>query len=645
MNNETKRQRTLVMELRNMISDLFDKADATEAEEEDKQKRDRKSVDEYSPHNKKAQAENLRREGIDDVSLLPLHPCDEFDEGRRSCTSIRQIGTTLTFGVHVEGSKDIKKNYYIRWFRFFKVFKSESEVKEELTTDKKPWNINLGEDNTELRISPITETDYSHNYFVAFLVKNQVEPKKDKLANLHYLKFYIQPLAIDMGTLYHGEELFINVRSFIELPESSVLFEWRQSDLDKTNNFPRNARHVSSNMKKNTDGSTLIIKEFMDSADKILSCDVYSNKNVFIAKRDFLLRKIAEPGDSEKDLEKEVAHERKRRSLPENYEYASYSDKEEEESDDSYEPEDDIKVINVDSSLTKKNSRKSPPEKLNERSPIYNTQYLQYHRRYKIPSAPTYREPSPIVNFYTKQLPILTYNKQNVGRYPENLPGRLNERSPVYNTQDPQFLISMSSASTYDEQLPNVSAYNGNPNAPAYNGKSNVNMYGKTPLNPLTNGEQPDTAYNRKPNVKMYGKTLLNPLTNGEQPDTAYNGKSNVNMYGKTPLNPLTNGEQPDTAVLKSPFLNTLINQANSLARSPVTQKNVEFRTVDIESQGILTFDDMESRLISNCKLDSECGMHAFCYGAVSATAAVFEPMFCRCKSDYVGNGIFCWLF
>ncbi|XP_055950952.1 uncharacterized protein LOC129985053 [Argiope bruennichi] len=248
MNNETKRQRTLVTELRNMISDLFDKADATEAEEEDKQKRDRKSVDEYSPHNKKAQAENLRREGIDDVSLLPLHPCDEFDEGRRSCTSIRQIGTTLTFGVHVEGSKDIKKNYYIRWFRFFKVFKSESEVKEELTTDKKPWNINLGEDNTELRISPITETDYSHNYFVAFLVKNQVEPKKDKLANLHYLKFYIQPLA------------------------------------------------------------------------------------------------IAEPGDSEKDLEKEVAHERKRRSLPENYEYASYSDKEEEESDDSYEPEDDIKA-------------------------------------------------------------------------------------------------------------------------------------------------------------------------------------------------------------------------------------------------------------------------------------------------------------
>ncbi|GBM02524.1 hypothetical protein AVEN_251285-1 [Araneus ventricosus] len=63
-NSETKRQRTLVIELRNMISDLFDKADASEAEEEDTKPRGRKSVDEDTPTDyKKAQADNLRKEG------------------------------------------------------------------------------------------------------------------------------------------------------------------------------------------------------------------------------------------------------------------------------------------------------------------------------------------------------------------------------------------------------------------------------------------------------------------------------------------------------------------------------------------------------------------------------------------------------
>ncbi|GBM20290.1 hypothetical protein AVEN_195854-1 [Araneus ventricosus] len=514
--------------------------------------------------------------------------------------------------------------------------------------DKKPWNINLGEDNTELRISPITETDYSHNYFVAYLAKNQAAQKLDKLANLHYLKFYIQPLAIDMGTLYHGEELFMNVRSFIELPADSVAFDWRQSDLDKTNGLPRNTRHVSSNMKKNADGSTLIIKEFMDSTDKILSCDVYSNKNVFIARRDFFLRKIAEPDDSQKDLEKEMAHERKRRSLPENYEYASYVDKDEQESDDSYAP-DDIKVVNEDSSAFKKNSRKSPPGRLNERSSIYNTHSLQYHRHYRIPSAPAYREHPPIARSYDKESPsVLTYDElpsQNLIRDPANPPGRLNERSPVYNTYNSRYdrRYKIPSALAHKTQAPSASAYSEQ--------QPNAISYGKLPPSEPAYGEQSPNAaiYGRQsPSAPAYGEQSPNAAIYGRQSQSApaYGEQSSAAVYGKQPVSAFTyDDRQPDPAMLKSPFLKTLINQANSLAHSPTTQKNVEFGRVDIDSQGILTFDDLESRLISNCKLDSECGIHAFCYGGVNAQTAVFELMFCRCKSDYVGNGIFCWLF
>ncbi|GFT74779.1 uncharacterized protein NPIL_11431, partial [Nephila pilipes] len=95
-----------------------------------------------------------------------------------------------------------------------------------------------------------------------------------------------------MGTLYYGEELFLNTRTFIELPEDSVQFDWRQSEVNNSILVSRNARHISSNMKLNDEGSALIIKEFRDSVEKVLSCGVYSNKKIFIARRDFHLQKI-----------------------------------------------------------------------------------------------------------------------------------------------------------------------------------------------------------------------------------------------------------------------------------------------------------------------------------------------------------------
>ncbi|GFQ82760.1 uncharacterized protein TNCT_616841 [Trichonephila clavata] len=277
-------------------------------------------------HSGRTKFSNAPGENIDDFSFVPRFPCDKFDEISRSCINNRQIGTTLTVGVRLDtkDEKSLWKKYLVRWFRYFKVLNSENDVKEELTVEWKPWNINLGGELREMRISPITETDYSYNYFVATLVKR--DEKKKHNVNMNYLKFYIEPITIDMGTLYYGEEIFLNTRTFIELPEHSVRFDWRQTEMNDSMPLRRNARRISSNMKLNDEGSVLIIKEFRDSTRKVLACGIYSNKNLFLARRDFLLRRTAEPDDATPTIKKKdvKSKERTKRSLEENSEYIDY---------------------------------------------------------------------------------------------------------------------------------------------------------------------------------------------------------------------------------------------------------------------------------------------------------------------------------
>ncbi|GIY05641.1 uncharacterized protein CEXT_140781 [Caerostris extrusa] len=48
------------------------------------------------------------------------------------------------------------------------------------------------------------------------------------------MKFIIEPINVDMGTLYPGEELVIYARAFMEIPVKSVILEWSLGDVDFT---------------------------------------------------------------------------------------------------------------------------------------------------------------------------------------------------------------------------------------------------------------------------------------------------------------------------------------------------------------------------------------------------------------------------
>ncbi|XP_035222585.1 uncharacterized protein LOC118195391 isoform X2 [Stegodyphus dumicola] len=130
--------------------------------------------------------------------LSSLYPCDRFDENRRLCTSIRQIGTTLTFGVQVLLTQSPEK-YQIRWFRVFKTRYSGADVKEEFKNGITPWNIITGSGRNayELRISPLTEIDFSYNYFYVTLEMTDKNSRREiNKRTVAFMKFCIEPINI-----------------------------------------------------------------------------------------------------------------------------------------------------------------------------------------------------------------------------------------------------------------------------------------------------------------------------------------------------------------------------------------------------------------------------------------------------------------
>ncbi|XP_035222584.1 uncharacterized protein LOC118195391 isoform X1 [Stegodyphus dumicola] len=241
--------------------------------------------------------------------LSSLYPCDRFDENRRLCTSIRQIGTTLTFGVQVLLTQSPEK-YQIRWFRVFKTRYSGADVKEEFKNGITPWNIITGSGRNayELRISPLTEIDFSYNYFYVTLEMTDKNSRREiNKRTVAFMKFCIEPINIDMGNLYHAEEVIIPARAFIELPLISIQYEWKMSDTDLQRSF-----NLPSSMKLNADRSSVFIKKSHDLGNKIVTCAVYSNKNIFVAKRNFFLRKTVQSLDEVENTNAGIIHRRKR---------------------------------------------------------------------------------------------------------------------------------------------------------------------------------------------------------------------------------------------------------------------------------------------------------------------------------------------
>ncbi|GFW50425.1 uncharacterized protein TNCV_2887301 [Trichonephila clavipes] len=389
-----------------------------------------------------------------------------------------------------------------------------------------------------MRISPITETDYSYNYFVATLIKR--EEKKKTHVNMNYLIFYIEPITIDMGTLYYGEEIFLNARTFIELPEYSVRFDWRQTEMNDSMSLRRNVRRISSNMKLNGEGSVLIIKEFRDTIRKVLACGVYSNKNIFIARRDFLLRKT-----------------------------------------------DRLKLS---------------------------------ARGHEFVSCDIKSKVRPLVLLKTARAEGLMHVKSDQARNPPI--AEPDVAAPTIEKKD------VESKQRIKRSLEKNSEYIDYPNERT---------------------QVPDTLYK---SYKAYNEDNGEPLSQEKDsiPPRTSSSKGTDELFPfkihkifpksihRVPLLNMRRGRKSHYPMpLQTPVLKGLIIKANVLAKSPTVKKNFRFQGPPIRFKKELTFQDVESKLIAKCSDDSDCGIHAVCHAEMKIAS------FCRCKKNYIGNGIFCW--
>ncbi|XP_035230143.1 uncharacterized protein LOC118202099 [Stegodyphus dumicola] len=140
-----------------------------------------------------------------------------------------------------------------------------------------------------------------------------------------------------MGALYLGEGIDINPRSFMELPKKSVHLEWFLKEGETLiYSFP-------SYIQKSDDGNSIIIKELRNLTNTILTCAVYSNKDIFLARRNFFFRNIEQANYQKFSLfnEKSSVKRRRKRSLGSDEGFDYDFDKE----DSSIDPKDNVKIF------------------------------------------------------------------------------------------------------------------------------------------------------------------------------------------------------------------------------------------------------------------------------------------------------------
>ncbi|GIY38523.1 hypothetical protein CEXT_272301 [Caerostris extrusa] len=124
----------------------------------------------------------------------------------------------------------------------------------------------------------------------------------------------------------------------------------------------------------------------------------------------------------------------------------------------------------------------------------------------------------------------------------------------------------------------------------------------------------------------------------------------NIKKEFRTPVEATHQNEElqqiPDKypITVKPPLLKMLIEQANTFVKDPAIKPIL--KPVEIKEQEVLTFEDVESSLIADCKKDSECGIHAVCNSSSTVWQVDGSPKnFCRCKDGFIGNGMFAGFF
>ncbi|XP_042904562.1 uncharacterized protein [Parasteatoda tepidariorum] len=211
--------------------------------------------------------------------------CDRID--RQACWFVRGIGDTLTLGINISISKEFKE-FSIQWRKIYKQRQKKKAMNIKIEADRLPWNMVLGSEGRELRLNPITNSDVDPNRISAKVYQVvQTESNVEKYHLIKELKFRIDVPPIDMGRVYYGEELNINMENFLTLPEKGNLdFEWsvEKPEGDKES--------LPSNVKISSSGRSIIVKELKNGQMKTISCVVFSLNGIAIAKRRFKIREL-----------------------------------------------------------------------------------------------------------------------------------------------------------------------------------------------------------------------------------------------------------------------------------------------------------------------------------------------------------------
>ncbi|GFT44944.1 uncharacterized protein NPIL_415751 [Nephila pilipes] len=523
------------------------------------------------------------------TGLTPLYPCDSYDAVSRTCINIRQLGTTVTLGVQA-GNRDGQTRQHVRWFRYYKRRGNLPLLKKEFSKEGLPWNINIGGESNELRISPLTEIDFSYNYFVAMVDITHGSDEFDRKSKTHqFIKFFIEPINIDMGALYPGEELVIYARAFMELPMSSVSLEWSLSNSDFRTRY-----NLPSNMKVNADGSSVIVKELRTAVDKVLICAVYSNKNFFLARRNFLFRKIVDFSKHKRESTTSNLNFKRRRKRS-SFENEGFSADEE------------LKYQKPHIRFSEINNY----ENENKNYGIYDNRDEQYER------SPTFSRSMR--------------DRKDMSDQPlENL--RINNEL-FYNEDDKPV--------SFDAEFNSYQRRKRREKESIF--PKQVNKL-ESQFQDTNNREPKNYDYNRKSQYK--GRIPVqtqqeidddNELLNNDVSSNILPHKSH--FYNKQSVQ--SNGRNRNSDSKLDRFSHTQrVNNLGLKRQQIITEDNdtEQSDVLNIAEHEKYSFDDIESEFIANCKDRFDCNINALCHKSANGN------QFCRCKPQYNGNGLFCWL-
>ncbi|GBO10643.1 hypothetical protein AVEN_29623-1 [Araneus ventricosus] len=148
-------------------------------------------------------------------------------------------------------------------------------IRKENTQDP-PWNVVIGSEGRELRISPITESDINENYFTAVAHFQRGAP-------IRKLHFAIQVMPTDIGVVYPGDTVTIHMPSYVSLPAESMIYKWH---------LEREPPSLSSNMQASRSGASLMISELRKEQEGILTCRVFTNIGIFATQKRFLIKNV-----------------------------------------------------------------------------------------------------------------------------------------------------------------------------------------------------------------------------------------------------------------------------------------------------------------------------------------------------------------